>query len=149
MIVLASWSTLTPKANGQGVVVVFNSKQDNLATTNLGTVTIGPPASYTGVLQFGIALNPLSYAITYNPAAGYYFVKWETTGGSTVTNPNTQTTTLNVDGTATVSAVYSTRAVGGVIIPTNTLAVLAPYLALMGLVVTTGVVVAVKRRPKV
>jgi len=38
------------------------------------------------------------------------------------------------------------RPVGGVVMPTNTLAITAPYLALAGLIVAVSAVVAVKKR---
>ena len=38
------------------------------------------------------------------------------------------------------------RTVGGLVMPTNELEILAPYLALVGLVVAVSVVVVVKRR---
>jgi hypothetical protein len=41
-----------------------------------------------------------------------------------------------------------TNPVGGVVMPTNTLAIIAPYLALAGLVAVVSAVIVVKRRSK-
>jgi hypothetical protein len=150
LILGVSCATLTQKVNAT-VNVGFYSKQDNLATVNLGTVTIGPPVSNTYLLDVGVGLQLQNYAITYNPAAGYFFLRWETSGQVSVSNTNTQTTTLTVtagDINNKVQAIYtlSPRLVGGVIVPTNTLTVLAPYLAMIGLVTVAATVYVTKRR---
>jgi len=45
-----------------------------------------------------------------------------------------------------VTVTLTDCAVGGVVVPTNTLAILSPYLALAGLVIAVSAVVVVKRR---
>jgi len=156
LIVIAGSVVLMPKVSAQPAYLVqFSSQQDNLATTNLGTMQFGPPVNMLVGLPFGQIFGAISCSLTYNPVAGYFFVSWQTTGGVSVNNPNAQSTTLTIDGPGTVTAVYklpgsvAPAAVGGVILPTSTLAILAPYLALIGLVAASGVAVAVRRRREV
>jgi len=61
-----------------------------------------------------------------------------------------QTIRVTVNGDGTLTAIYAARCcrVGGVVAPVNPLITLAPYLALIGLVVAAGVAVTVKRRRK-
>jgi len=144
LMVIAGSVMLMQKANAQQPIVTLDSKQDNGATVHLGTIdAYGIP----GLLLPNIAgAGPGNTIITYHPAPGYYFVRWETTGGCSVTNVNSNPTTLTIETSGSATAIYSKTGtgVGGVTMPTNTLLVLAPYLALIGLVATAAVVV--KRR---
>jgi hypothetical protein len=96
------------------------------------------------------------YEIAYYPATvDYRFLNWEVTGGVSVTDPNLWDTGMSCTGDGTLTAVYQyapapwpSAPVGGVVMPANTLAIVAPWLAVIGLVgcIGTAVVVARKRR---
>jgi hypothetical protein len=81
-------------------VVNLESAQDPEATNNLGFITFaGNPFS----LPTDINVVPGSYQITYR--SGYTFTKWETSGGVTVSNVNSATTTATVSSSGTLRAI--------------------------------------------
>jgi hypothetical protein len=146
LVLVGSYSMQILKVNANGFNIEFSSVEENGVTSNLGTITAFGETSAM-VLPKTRGPNAGSYTIIYNPAESYNFVKWETTGGVTVTNPNIQSTTMNVEGDGTVTAVYIVSApVGGVATPTNKLEILAPYLALAGLIAAVSAVYVIKRR---
>ena len=150
LIVVAGCSMLTPKANA-GIVISWSSQQDNMATQNLGTITLSPGDTFG--LPANLGLLGSTTPLTYNPAPGYYFVMWKIGGPLSVANPYSQSTTLSIvagSGEAIVAAIYSAHppgSVGGIVLPTNTFMTFAPYLAMIGLVATTAAV-AIKKRMK-
>jgi len=88
-----------------------------------------------------------TYQIRFDPPPGCVFVRWEVTGtANTVKEPSAQATELHVDYPGTLTAVFrgTCCSVGGVVMPTSTYMTVAPYLAVIGLVVTAAV--AVKKR---
>ena len=85
-----------------GSNVNFSSSEQNGVTSNLGTITF-----------FGVNMLPTtrgpgpgSYPLGYNPAGGYIFVMWETTGGCSVADVNAASTTLIVVSDCSVTAIY-------------------------------------------
>ena len=157
MLVALSASILMPAvmADYHGDLL---SVQDNKATSNLGMIniadtTVPVPGDYPLPqihLGIGEAGGPYTATIKYLPAPGYRFLKWETLGGASVADPNSQTTILTLtDQGYTVTAIYViARPVGGVVTPVNKLGLATPYLALAGLVIAVSAVVVVKRRSK-
>jgi hypothetical protein len=150
LIAVLGCSMLVRQVNASPLVSWY-SRQDNGVTTNLGTIFVsklGSTVSLPSTTNFNT--NPPAVTdITFNAPPGYYFVKWETTGSVIVANSNAQTTTLTINGDGSVTAVYSngsSPSVGGVITPTNTLLILSPYLALIGLVATASTVYIMNRR---
>ena len=98
-----------------------------------------------------VFLDDQHYEIMCNPPAGCSFVRWEVAGGNIIVrDPKAQTAMVRVDSAGNLRAVYSAGCcrVGGVIAPTNALITIAPYLALISLVATTGVAATVKRKHK-
>jgi hypothetical protein len=100
----------------QYACVHLESREDTGATTNQGFIIFGGiPYS----LPTSICKEAGSYQATYNPASGYRFDHWETSGGVSVTDPNAQTTTVTVSGNGTLRAIYTaalsnTMHVGGI-----------------------------------
>jgi hypothetical protein len=146
-IVLISCSALLPKAKAV-TSIDLESRESNVASVNKGTITL---AGKTYSLPSGLFEAPSgSFQITYNPASGFRFVRWETEGGLSFDNSNSQTTTVNLQqetGEVTIIAVYEfATPVGGVVLPTSKLEIVAPFAALAGLIVAVSTVVVVKRR---
>jgi len=116
---------------------------------NIGTVTIG--GQVYQLPKISVVPPGSSFQIGFNPPKGCSFVRWEVVSGNVVIgDPNAQTTTITIHSDASIRAISKgtcCAAVGGVVLPTNNLTVLAPYLALLGLV-TTGTVVAARRKRK-
>ena len=146
LVLVGSYAMLTPRANATGFRVDADSRQDNGATVNLGTITVAGlqknlPNAWTLV-------GDASWSLVYTPAPGYYFVRWQTVGPIVIANPNAASTTFTLTGDGWITAIYSTTppraSVGGVITSTNPLITLAPHLALIGLVATTGIAVTIK-----
>ncbi|MFP3985456.1 MAG: DNRLRE domain-containing protein [Candidatus Bathyarchaeia archaeon] len=81
-------------------IVHLESVQDTGATANLGLITF---ADYTFSLPTDVDVVNGSYAVTYS--GGYTFVRWETTGGVSVTDVNAASTTVNVSGNGTLKAI--------------------------------------------
>jgi hypothetical protein len=150
LIVAIGCSVLAPKANANGgTLYTFQSRQVNGATVNLGAITIDGAPSYTPLPAIA-GWVPGSYSLTYIPAAGYYFVKWESSvPWITFSAPNVNPTTVTFPAAAgggTITVVYQQvgLSVGGVLLPTNTFMILAPCFVVIGLVATAAV--AIKRR---
>jgi|GEM_PF-2992254 len=97
------------RAVGRSAGITLESVQDTGLTSNLGYVVIGD-THYT--LPSDIPLiRPGTYSISYE--GGYKFLRWETTGDVSVSNPNSPTTTLTVRaGTGTLRAVGSADVMG-------------------------------------
>jgi hypothetical protein len=72
LIVVAGCSVLMPNVYAVWHVTL-QSRQDNGATTNKGTITVQPTVFN---LPFDWSGGLASYSITYNPASGYVFVRW-------------------------------------------------------------------------
>jgi hypothetical protein len=138
---------LMPKANAENPMVTFTSRVESASCVNVGTVSIGVGAP---AYQLPITKPLLDAQVTANPPAGCSFVKWEKVSGDylyIVSDPNAQTITIHVDGDGTLRAVFKGGccSVGGAVAPTNTLTVLAPYLAMIGLVTIAATVYVIKR----
>jgi len=84
--------------------VRVESVQDTGATSNVGTIAI---ADMTLTLLQDVDIMAGSYQVTYN--SGYVFVRWETTGGVSVSNPYAKTTIVTVSGSGTLRAVGNAR----------------------------------------
>ncbi|HLN90217.1 MAG TPA: hypothetical protein VK253_09140, partial [Candidatus Binatia bacterium] len=81
-------------------VVHLESIQDTGATNNLGLITIA-----NNVFSFPTDIDVVtgSYQIAYS--GGYMFMRWETSGGVTVSNANAATATMTVSGSGILRAV--------------------------------------------
>jgi len=125
--------------------IYLRSREINDASTNLGAITV---SGTTYSLPEHLTNPPVDFQITYTPASGFKFVKWEGDEGVTFDNTYSQTTQAHIgDSKYTIYAVYgSWQWVGGVLLPTNTSPLLVPYLALIGLIATTAAVAVKKRR---
>ena len=140
--------------------VSLESRHESGATSNLGTITFD---SIGYALPTSFQTPYFNHPITYNPAPGYSFVRWEVVitdddgpPSSYVGDPNAQTTYVHVDSSIILRAIYSgegsrtpsgQRYVGGEVFSANKLAVLSPYVALIGLAgVVASAAVLVKRR---
>jgi hypothetical protein len=90
----------------KAVAVTYNvhleSRQNNSATSNLGSITFD---SVPNTLPKDISKAAGGYPASYGPGVGYVFDSWETTGGISV-SPNSQTTTVTVSGDGTLRAIY-------------------------------------------
>ena len=79
-------------------------------------------------------------------------MKWKTSGDITVADPNSIATTATVAGSGTLAAVYRlpitpvSKPVGGLVMSTNKLEILTPYLALAGRVIAVSAVAVVRKR---
>lgn len=85
-------------------VVHLESVQDTGSTANLGLVTF---AGYTFSLSTDVDVVNGSYTVAYS--GGYMFVRWETTGGVTVSDENSASTTVTVLGNGTLRAIGSAK----------------------------------------
>jgi parallel beta-helix repeat protein len=81
----------------------LESKQDNAASTNLGTIEF---AGSNYPLPNDITKPAKTYNIKYYAASGYVFDHWEVTPGISVADPNAQSATVIVTGGGTLRAVY-------------------------------------------
>jgi len=81
-------------------LVHLESVQDTGATANLGLITF---SGYVFSLPTDIDVVNGSYLVTYS--GGYMFVRWETTGGVTVSDENEASTMVTVLGNGTLRAV--------------------------------------------
>jgi hypothetical protein len=146
LVLVGNQSMQILKVNANGFNVEFSSIEENGATNNLGTITAFGETDPM-VLPRTRGPGAGSYTIIYNSAESYNFFKWETTGGVTVTNPNIQSTTMNVVGDGAVTAVYrQSPVIGGVISPINKLEILAPYLVLAVLIAVLSTIYIIKSR---
>jgi len=148
LVVLAGCSTLMPKANAIPWITL-ESRESNDASTNLGTITVA--GTTYDPLPNGLLASSIDFEVAYTSASGFRFVKWESEGIATFDDPNSQTTQAHIQdvGDVTIRAVYESIPVGGHFVPVNKLAILSPYLALIGLVgaVTAAVVTTRRRKP--
>jgi len=134
----------------QGPTIALESRHESDANSNLGTITFD---STTYNLPTSFESTYENHPITYNPPPGYSFVRWEivATGipPSYVGDPNARNTYIHLDSSTTLRAVYTGSGpsyVGGEFITVNKLAVLAPYLALLGVIGAVFSVYAARRR---
>ena len=79
--------------------VHLESREDNGASSNKGMIS-----SY--FLPTDILKPPGSYSATYYPESGYSFVKWETSGGVSVLNSGSGSTTVTISASGTLRAIY-------------------------------------------
>lgn len=148
--------TLSQSVSAQPTVTyaTLQSREDNNATTNLGSIIIGGTTfGEGGIFPFSVKTifgGPSGYSLTYVAHSGYVFVKWETSGALTVGDPNAVDTTATISGDdGTLTAVYKVRSapsnptqhVGGELFTANKPAILAPYLALISVVAVAAVVI--------
>lgn len=92
--------------------VNLQSEQNNAATSNIGTITCaGTNYNLPGLSTQEVGV----YTIQYNPADGYSFDHWESTGAVSVTDTNAVSTTVTVSGDGTLTAVYVIEAEGMVL----------------------------------
>jgi len=76
----------------------FSTPPGNLGTIQLGQTNFMLPNSTTVLTG--------TYFLEYTPAAGYAFLNWTTTGGVTVQDPTSPTTSVNITGNAVITAFY-------------------------------------------
>jgi len=96
------------RAVGRSAELILESAQDTGATSNIGYIVIGDePYAEHHVLPQGIPLiKPGTYHVSYE--GGYKFLRWETAGNITVSNPTQPTTTITISaGSSTLRAVGS------------------------------------------
>jgi hypothetical protein len=86
--------------------ISLESVQDNGASSNKGYIVIDPTAY--GGLPTDVTKPPAVYSISYSAESGYIFVRWETVGSMSVSNPTSVSTSLTVTGPGTLRAIYST-----------------------------------------
>ncbi len=91
--------------------------------------------------------DTVSFTVADSVCAGDYVVTAEVMVADGVGNPQTESvsTHFTVGGNGCPN-LPACRPVGGVVMPTNTLAITAPYLALAGLLAVVSTVVLVKRK---
>ena len=150
LVLVGFFSMLTPEANAQDVPVHLRSIQDNDASHGCGHITING----LGFLSLPTTVYgpPGTTSLRYWPTAQCIFVRWESTGPITFTDSSAPQTNVNIQGEVTITAIYAAPAVapavGGIVQSTNTLAILAPYLTLIGVVATASAAYVMKRRRK-
>jgi hypothetical protein len=119
------------------------------------TITFDTDPEATGTITFaGVSYSDGNtvdktagpYAITAHPGSGYYFDYWETTGGLSVTSPNSPSTTCTVSGAGTLRMVQTTTAppVGGTAYPISKVAILALWIG-VGAAIIVGTSLLVRR----
>lgn len=92
------WIGVRPYVDPEPAISSWGSEETGPSNTyDLASL----PASLSSSLLMG-----LSVTLTYNPATGYVFDHWETTGLVSVGDSTSQTTSLTVTGLGTVTAVY-------------------------------------------
>ena len=136
-------------------------------TVTDGQVTIGdPPEEYaitfdtvpgaTGNIAFAglsysdgdtVDKTAGTYAIAVAPGSGYYFDRWETTGGLSVTSSTAATTTCTVSDAGTLTMVQTTTAppVNGTDHPVSKAAIVGLSIA-GGAAIIAGIILLVRRR---
>jgi hypothetical protein len=143
--VLACHQIVVPVANTVSIVDL-GSLEENAATSNLGIINLW--SSNYSLPQSNAPFSSPSTA-TYYPAPGYKFVRWEGYDLS-IGDPYSQSTTIEALGqnAPVLTAIYQSEAtaVGGISIPINKLELIAPYLALAGLIAAVSTVYVIKRR---
>jgi len=143
--VLACHQIVVPVANTVSVVDL-GSLEENAATSNLGIINLW--GSDYSLPQSNAPFSSPS-TVTYYPAAGYKFVRWEGYDLS-IGDPSSQSTTIEAVGqnAPVLTAIYQSEAtaVGGISTPINKLEILTPYLALAGLIIAVSAVMIKKRK---
>ena len=74
--------------------------------SNTGSVTFDGVSSNDGT---SISKNSGTYSITANPASGYSFSRWEVSGSISINNPNSPSTTCNINGNCTIKMVQTSQ----------------------------------------
>ena len=89
-------------------IISLESRHESGASSNLGTITFD---STTHNLPTSFGPTYGDHPITYNPLLGYSFLRWEIvatgTPSSMVIDPNAQTTSIHLDSSTTLRAVYT------------------------------------------
>mgnify|MGYP006270229975 CR=1 FL=1 len=149
LIIVAGSSIRTAYAN---IEITLNSRQYDGATENLGQMLLDGQGPYN--LPYGTRVPAGDHKILFIPPAGFYWAALDVDGyrcfwrGSPpLGRPEAEDFSLSGDD-PTITALYNRIgiSVGGVVVPLNKLAVLSPYLALLGLVGAVTVAVALQRR---
>jgi len=156
LVVVAGCSMRTAKAAVEKDLTL-NSRQYNGATENLGQMYLDGQGPYN--LPHNTRVLAGTHMISFIPPVGFYWVALEIvapTGKDTiVVNPFLFERTPRVpclisEEDPTVTAVYQQIGlpayVGGVLLPTSTYAIFAPYLAVICLVAAAAAVAVKKRR---
>lgn len=84
--------------------ILFESGQDNGATSDFGTVKINGAQAQD--LPFTVTRAPGTLQVTYEPTSSYTFHYWETTGGLQVANPYNKTAAVTITNDGSIKAVY-------------------------------------------
>ena len=136
---------LTPNSGCPGqqidVVITMDAQPAGAPSKEIGKLTSYPDGLIT-------SYDGSSFVVGDSVCAGDYVVTVEVAVRDGVGFPATVesvSTHFTVGGEA-CPGLAPCRPVGGVVMPTNTLVIAAPYLALAGLVAVVSAVVAVKRR---
>jgi len=149
-VACCSMLTLKASANGPAPTYWFKSRQLFGGSENLGLMQL--EWIFPQPLPWSPNIAAGTYNLKYLPAAGYFFVRWETIAPAvTFSDPGANPTQVKFAAGAvggTIVAVYQQTglSVGGVLMPTNTSMVLAPYLAAIGLIATTAAIALKKRK---
>ena len=87
--------------------VSFESAVDSGESKNMGYINVskGSGSEFRSDLPVEVCAKPTNYNITY--AEGYSFLRWETSGGLSVSNPYSKTTELTVSDIGTLKAIGS------------------------------------------
>jgi hypothetical protein len=119
------------------------------------TITFDTDPEATGSITFAavtysdgntVNKSAATYAITANPASGYSFASWQTTGSLSVASASSASTTCTVSGTGTLRMVLTTTPpVGGTAYPPNKLLMLLPWIA-AGAAIIAATSLLVRRR---
>jgi len=134
------------------VEITLGSRQFNWASMNLGQMYLDGQGPYN--LPYNTRVPGGKHVFRFIPPPGYFFVAWEVNGEfrpfeNTPVHEYGPEAGLGHEGDPTIVAVYQRNGlpayVGGVVLPTNTWAIFAPYLAMIGLVASAAVA-AKKRR---
>ena len=143
--------SFAPISIAQEPTISLESRHESGASMNLGTITFDG-TTYILPTSFAATLGE-NHQITYNPAPGYSFVRWEIvatgTPASYVGDPNAKATYVHLDSSTTLRAVYTGSGqgvVGGEFVSVNKPAVFAPYLALLGLVAAFTLIAVVFKK---
>jgi PKD repeat protein len=129
-------------------VIHLESIQDNGVTPNKGSVTFD---AVTYLLPSDVFKDPKEYEARYTPAVSTSFVRWEIAGDVSVSDPTSEATRVIVKGSGTLTAIYTSEqgyspAVGGQLMFVNKFAILAPYLALGGLIGVGSTLYTMRKR---
>ena len=141
---LACQQIVVPVANTISLVDL-GSLEDNAATSNMGIINLW--GSDYSLPQSNAPFSSPS-TVTYYPAGGYKFVRWEAADLS-IGDPYSPSTTITTTGHVPVlTAIYQREAtaVGGISTPANKLYILTPYIALAGLIAAVSTIIIIKKR---